>query len=91
MRLSTQLTLLAVLVSLALSTAVGRVLSADANRRAYAELRTLERDRDALQTNWRKLLLEEGMLSTPDRVKRIANEQLHLRSPVPADVHWVVQ
>jgi cell division protein FtsL len=55
-------------------------------RMQYAELQTLEQEKNQLHTEWGQLLLEDGAWSTPARIEKIATERLGMRIP---DVHDV--
>jgi cell division protein FtsL len=51
------------------------------NRDEFAELQRLTAQRDALDTEWGKLLLEEGTWSQHRRVEAIARTRLGMATP----------
>lgn len=55
-------------------------------RTEYARLQVLEQEQNQLNTEWGRLLLEDGAWSTPARIEQIATERLRMRIP---DVHDV--
>lgn len=60
-------------------------------RRLTAEREQLVLERDALDIEWRNLILEENALGDHSRVERIANEKLHMQHVDPAQENIVVQ
>ncbi|WP_162299776.1 cell division protein FtsL [Marinospirillum perlucidum] len=55
-------------------------------RSQQVRLQTLEGERDALQVEWGRLLLEESALVNPVRLEQLADGQLDLRLPESADI-----
>ncbi len=51
------------------------------NRSLFLTLESLRGDRDALNTEWSRLRLEQGALAMHSRVERIASDALSLRRP----------
>lgn len=51
------------------------------SRLLYAELQTLQAERDALNVEWGQLLLEEGTWSEHRRVEHIARTRLGMDTP----------
>ena len=51
------------------------------SRLMFAELQALQAERDALNTEWGKLLLEEGTWSRHRRIEAIARARLHMDMP----------
>lgn len=51
------------------------------SRVLFAQLQTLRAERDALNTEWGQLLLEEGTWSEHRRIEQIARTQLDMRIP----------
>jgi len=51
------------------------------NRQLFAELQTLTRERDGLNTEWGQLLLEQGAWSEHRRIESIARSQLMMALP----------
>ena len=56
------------------------------SRLRYAELQGHQAERDALNTEWGKLLLEEGAWSQHRRVEAMAHSRLGMNTPDPARV-----
>ncbi|ATI63623.1 cell division protein FtsL [Edwardsiella tarda] len=56
-----------------------------------AEREQLVLERDALDIEWRNLILEENALGDHSRVERIATEKLHMQHVDPAQENIVVQ
>lgn len=50
-------------------------------RNQQVRLQTLEGERDALQVEWGRLLLEESSLVSPVRLEQLSRQQLQLRLP----------
>lgn len=50
-------------------------------RNQQVRLQTLEGERDALQVEWGRLLLEESSLVSPVRLEQLSRMQLQLRLP----------
>ncbi|MDX1755758.1 MAG: cell division protein FtsL [Marinobacter sp.] len=80
-----------VLVSLALvlvliSSAIGVVASAHANRGLFNELSRLQEQRDAYQREWSQLLLEQSALSAHGRIEHQAAERLEMVVPGKQDI-----
>jgi cell division protein FtsL len=72
------------LVVLVLAVTVSALLVIDLrhrNRQLFAELQTLTRERDALNTEWGQLLLEQGAWSEHRRIESIARSQLAMALP----------
>lgn len=53
------------------------------SRSLFTELQQLKVERDALNTEWGKLLLEEGAWSQHRRIERTARTRLHMAMPGP--------
>jgi len=51
------------------------------NRQLFAELQSVTRDRDQLNTEWGQLLLEQGAWSEHRRVEEAARVRLGMASP----------
>jgi len=55
-------------------------------RSQQVRLQTLEGERDALQVEWGRLLLEESVLVAPVRLEQVAAERFNLQLPESADL-----
>lgn len=70
-----------VVAILLVASAVAVVELRHENRVAFAALQTLHQQRDALEVEWGKLLLEEGAWSQHRRVESTARSDLGMRLP----------
>lgn len=70
-----------VLICLVTVSALGVIASRHESRQLFAELRQLERDRDELNEDWRRLKLEGGYWSSYDRISVEAQQQLGMHRP----------
>lgn len=71
------LPLLAVLV---LVSALGVVYAKHQNRKLYAELAQLQKQRDAMEVEWGRLQLEQSTWATHGRIEKIARQKLNMRN-----------
>ncbi|WNK21423.1 cell division protein FtsL [Halomonas piscis] len=78
--------LVAGLMAACLFSGLSVVVITHETRAQYARLQTLEQEKNQLNTEWGRLLLEDGTWSTPARIEKIATERLDMRIP---DVHDV--
>lgn len=78
---------LLVLVPAVVVSALGTVWVKHQNRKAFAELAALRSERDALEVEWDKLLLEQSAWATHPRIEQLARDQLGM---VQADEAQVV-
>jgi len=56
------------------------------NRQLYAQLQTLQSERDAHVTEWGRLLLEEGAWSQQRRIEATARTRLGMDLPNPRQI-----
>ena len=61
------------------------------HRKLFVELKALEHERDALEDEWGRLLLERSLWAAHDRIERIARERLDLGMPNPGDLVLVIR
>lgn len=73
--------LLGTLIIAVLITAWAIISTSHLTRVQYARLQKLENQRDALQTEWGRLLLEESTWSSPARIESLASKRLDMRVP----------
>lgn len=78
--------LVVLLVLLLLASAQAVIHWTHASRGLQVRLQILHAERDALQVEWGRLLLEESTLVSPARLEQQAAQQLGLRFPERADV-----
>lgn len=74
-----------------LVSAVVVVLVTHQTRLLMVEREQLLLERDALDIEWRNLILEENALGDHSRVEQIAAEKLHMRHVMPEQENIVVQ
>ncbi|RAH37097.1 cell division protein FtsL [Halomonas sp. SL1] len=75
------LALNAVLLAACLVAALAVIATSHQTRVQYAQLQSLEREHQQLQTEWSQLLLEESAWSSPSRIERLASDRLEMRLP----------
>lgn len=76
-----------VVVVMAVSIAV--IQMRQESRELFAELQTQRAERDALNVEWGKLLLEEGAWSQRRRIEAIARQRLNMSTPDAAHIRVV--
>lgn len=74
-------TLLVILIAAIVGSALGVVWVKHQNRKAFAALSALRDERDALEVEWDKLLLEQSAWATTPRIEQVAAEQLSMTVP----------
>ncbi|KAA0020882.1 cell division protein FtsL [Salinicola corii] len=80
-RLDPRSALLGVVIVALLITALAIISTSHLTRVQYARLQKLENQRDSLQTEWGRLLLEESTWSSPARIESLASKRLNMRVP----------
>lgn len=80
-----------VLLLLVFLSALAIVYFKHSNRQLLIELHAQHTERDALNSEWTQLLLEESTLITHTRVENIAKEELHMTLPKDSDIIWIQQ
>lgn len=80
-RMGARAIVLSVVIVAILISALAIVSTAHMTRVQYARLQKLEKQRDALQTEWGRLLLEESTWSSPARIEALASKRLDMRVP----------
>ena len=61
---------------------MGVIYTSHLNRKLFAQLERLNGERDALEVEWGRLLLEQGTLATPTRIEQEARKRLKMKVPV---------
>ncbi len=69
-----------------LSSAIATVYAVHLSRERFATLEHLHSERDALESEWSRLLLEESAWSAHARIEQLASERYGLRIPDSAQV-----
>lgn len=88
MRLSKQTLMSLLLIFSILATALAVVYDINNYRISLSQLEQLEEQKQHLQIEWSRLLLEQASLSTPERVGQMASQKLNMR--IPVDKHTFV-
>lgn len=78
------------LVAVLVGSALGVIYSAHETRHLYAQMQTLHDERDFLDSEYEKLLLEQGAWADYSRVDQLSRSELNMASP-DADKIVVVQ
>ncbi len=82
---------LAVLWCLVLASAVAVVYSSHLCRQLYSQLSLLEREKNSLQVEWGKYLIEQNSLASLSRVEQLASGRLKMRLPEADEIVMVQQ
>lgn len=77
-----------ILINLLIVSAIGVIYTKHVSRSEFAELQQLERERDLLNEEWGRLLLEQSTWGSPNLVQQKA--QMNLNMAVPTDEQTVV-
>ena len=78
-----------VLVALIMVSALSVITLRQQSRTAFARLQTLERQRDNLDIEWGRLLLEQGAWSQHQRVEIIARTRLGMQVPDANQIEFI--
>ncbi len=81
-----QRSVLAIMMVVVLVSALGVVYIKHQSRKLFVELQSLQKNRDELNIEWGKLLLEMTTLATPTRVENIARNKLGMKAPLPESI-----
>ncbi len=69
-----------VMTALVLVSALGVVFAKHQNRKLYAELTALQKQRDGMDVEWGRLQLEQSTWATHGRVEKMARQRLGMRN-----------
>ena len=83
-----QLSVLMILLVLLVSS-VGVFYSSHMTRQMYRSLQVLQQDRDDLDSEYEKLLLEQSAWADYTRVDQLAREDLHMSPPTRSNLYVV--
>jgi cell division protein FtsL len=70
-----------IVIALLVASAAGVIELRHENRVAFVKLQTLQKQRDALDVEWGKLLLEEGAWAQHQRLESTARAKLGMQLP----------
>lgn len=76
----------ALLTVAVLACAVGVVYVRNQSRVRFVQLQALQAERDRLNIEWGRLLLEEGAWAAHGRVEKVARERLDMAMPAPGAI-----
>jgi cell division protein FtsL len=80
---------LLVLLAAVMVTSIAVVQTRHESRQRFSEWQTRQAERDALNVEWGKLLLEEGAWSQHRRVEAMARSRLNMDTPDAAHIRVV--
>lgn len=72
--------LLPLLSVLVLVSALAVVFAKHQNRKLYADLAALQKQRDSMEVEWGRLQLEQSTWATHGRIEKIARQRLRMRN-----------
>ena len=72
---------LLIMIALLIVSAVGVIYSKHLNRNEFIQLQKLEKERDLLDEEWGRLLLEQSTWGSPSRVEQQARTRLEMLVP----------
>ncbi len=61
--------------------AIEVVIARHESRRLFIEIRSLEKERDALNEEWGRIQLEQSTWATNDRIEHVARTKLEMKNP----------
>lgn len=82
--------LLVMMVAILIS-AVAVVYSKHQNRVEFVALQKLEKQRDQLNEEWERLLIEQSTYSRPDRIEKAARIDLKMAVPTTQQIRVIYQ
>jgi len=74
------------IVILVITSAVGVIYSAHFTRLQYSKLQDLEKEQDLLDSDYERLLLEQGAWAGYARVDEVSRTELGMKAPAAADL-----
>jgi cell division protein FtsL len=78
-----RVSLTGILALLVLISALAAVYTKHQSRQLFIRLQALEAERDDLNIEWNKLLLEQATWATPTRIEMVARDRLQMMVPPP--------
>lgn len=83
------LSLLIVLLAATGASALAVIQTQHQHRQQFAQWQALKAEREELEIEWGRLLLEESTLATPQRIEALARGELGLRAPQPGQIRVI--
>lgn len=77
--------------ALVFGSALALVWARHESRVSFVEMQSLTAKRDALNTEWGRLQLEQATWAEESRIERIAREKLDMHSPGPDETRVIVR
>jgi cell division protein FtsL len=90
-QISLQMLGIILLMLAVLSSALSVVYVKALQRNLYSELQASEQERNAFQTQWSQLLLEENTWAAPERIQALAQQALGMQIPHAKDTVLLTQ
>lgn len=84
--LAWQQVLIAALIGLLVVSSLAVALSAHETRQLYSQLQVLGQERDNLDSEYEKLLLEQSAWADYSRIDQVSREQLHMLAPTSKSI-----
>ncbi|MEJ6517210.1 MAG: cell division protein FtsL [Pseudomonadales bacterium] len=84
--LAWQQLLIAALIGLLVVSSLAVALSAHETRQLYSQLQVLGQERDNLDSEYEKLLLEQSAWADYSRIDQVSREQLHMLAPTSKSI-----
>ena len=81
--------ILVMLILLVFISAISVVYVTHYQRKLFIQLQELEYQKDELNIEWRKLLLEENSISTMSQIEEKAFKELDMRVPKSSDIIFI--
>jgi cell division protein FtsL len=76
----------AILVALAVASALGMVAAQHQARKLYVQLEREQAQANSLEIEWGQLQLEQSTWAAHSRIEKLARERLDMHPPLPAQV-----
>ena len=73
-----------------IASGIGTIYTQHLHRKLFVDLKALEFERDAMEDEWGRLLLERSVWAARGRIERIARERLELEMPAASDIVLVI-
>ena len=78
--------LISALIGLLVVSSLAVALSAHETRQLYSQLQVLGQERDNLDSEYEKLLLEQSAWAAYSRIDQVSREQLHMLAPTSKSI-----
>ncbi|MGV6808194.1 MAG: cell division protein FtsL [bacterium] len=75
-----------IFAALVLASAIGVIYASHACRQLYIQMSALEQERNGLQVEWGRYLIERSAWASLSRVEQVATEELGMRAPETTEI-----